>query len=1200
MMKKCFQKCLALTLALVMLLGMLPLGVFATEETSPPMAYVWFDDRNQGRYFHDAMTAWNAACEDGHILLMDNWKIDRVLTVPEQTEVQVFMNGCSIDRGLTSAVDSGEVFLVRSNSSLKLHGTDNEDPVTKTTISKVTGGYNNNGGGGIHIQTGASVYLYGVTVTGNATSERSGGGGVRLQGDGSCLYMDPFSAVEGNSAPNGDGGGVSMRGKGAKIEGGSVKNNTAGESGGGISTHAESCTIASVTVTGNTVGNGKKGGGIYMAEGSGCAVFGCTVKKNTVPNGNGGGIYVDGNGGSLAYSVIQENTAMLGGGVYVDVGDTLALSGDLTVKDNISGLGKDTAVANLFLATTSQKAAYLSGYPSGGELHIGWDTDARSGDNVQLTAGQGAYNCQYMISDVPEHNIYWSWLTDDGKNDRRIRSSTVDYRKVIDHTDTDVPVADRYTIYEDGYLNGYDLQEGIYSYKATSGGDLDAVYYYSDGYFLDKPEFYNEHLATMSLAAVMATFNSDPTEFDESMFNDGYANRFRNAKQLLSDIGIKNEDIHISDTFMLKPTDTSIGVIMGAKELSFGKDEASEPYILLPIIVRGAGYGSEWASNVTLGESGEAAGFSNAADQVMAELEKYLASELSLDLKKALSEGRVKFWVGGFSRAAATANLVAKRLTDTYGETNSIYAYCFETPKGGVDATVKKEAYTYEGQYLNIHNIINSGDIVPFVGPKEMGFKRYGVDHYVPGSSAGEVSENVYTTKKGLKVTTYSDNVASTVGAMDYAQRREEMMVQLALLDDTIVFDDYFSLATMNYVGNAMSDKDMVGPLKNGTATSAADWIPRFIQDLVQWAANGTYSWSTVDGDGYDHDYRRFYSTNTTFSGKDYVTVEQALQTFTKLLFGMDDTEAFMEAMMYRMSDMASDGWLVRDFYIGVIAMWDEQAQYRQRWYINDVWNVLTKDMTYPGGKSVPSIKDFVGPNQQKELEDATYALLAFLFLFVCRDYDAEPPLAGVDTEQIHLGTLLYNISSILQCHYPEVCMAWLRTYDYHYTNNDLGKYEDTAVHLVSGDSAVPPQVNAVVTIKEKKSVVTLTAPFGAVEGVDKNSFENGAAIYYQIYKNGTAVSDWQLYQDPIVLQPEKDAEYFLKAYSVRFQTKSDLLTVADGTLRSGTDTVGSVFGEGSWLAIGGLSLIAVALAVAVALNTKRKKAQRSTTPSET
>ena len=86
-----------------------------------------------------------------------------------------------------------------------------------------------------------------------------------------------------------------------------------------------------------------------------------------------------------------------------------------------------------------------------------------------------------------------------------------------------VSVDDRYIIHQNEYADKYDLKEGIFTYSSTSGTDRDAVYYYSDGYFDDAPEVYNEHLSTMSLALAMSAFNASATAFDLSLYNK-YAN----------------------------------------------------------------------------------------------------------------------------------------------------------------------------------------------------------------------------------------------------------------------------------------------------------------------------------------------------------------------------------------------------------------------------------------------------------------------------------------------------------------------------------------------------------------------------------------------------------------------------------------------------------------------------------------------------
>ena len=130
----------------------------------------------------------------------------------------------------------------------------------------------------------------------------------------------------------------------------------------------------------------------------------------------------------------------------------------------------------------------------------------------------------------------------------------------------------------------------------------------------------------------------------------------------------------------------------------------------MPIAVRGAGYESEWASNVTLGISGEAEGFASAANQVLSSVKQYIENN---DLEEKINSGKVKFWVAGYSRAGATANLTSARLINNYAQFgNQVYGYCFEAPQGGIE-----EENADMNQYNSIHNCINKTDVVPLVGP---------------------------------------------------------------------------------------------------------------------------------------------------------------------------------------------------------------------------------------------------------------------------------------------------------------------------------------------------------------------------------------------------------------------------------------------------------------------------------------------------
>ena len=74
--------------------------------------------------------------------------------------------------------------------------------------------------------------------------------------------------------------------------------------------------------------------------------------------------------------------------------------------------------------------------------------------------------------------------------------------------------------------------------------------------------------------------------------------------------------------------------------------------------------------------------------------------------------------------------------------------------------------------YACIHSVINRADVVPRVAPVSMGFKRYGVDHYIPGSNAGTVQ----TADDGNKYDNTSYNTAST----EYQAVKTKMLAQLS------------------------------------------------------------------------------------------------------------------------------------------------------------------------------------------------------------------------------------------------------------------------------------------------------------------------------------------------------------------------------------------------------------------------------------
>ena len=243
------------------------------------------------------------------------------------------------------------------------------------------------------------------------------------------------------------------------------------------------------------------------------------------------------------------------------------------------------------------------------------------------------------------------------------------------------------------------------TFTYQSGSDYTATCYYKNDYFADSSYEYNPSLATMSLSFAMSAFGSAEGGQDD------YSTKDKNARQLLRDIGVPEENIASNDWFSAKPTTDSIGIIVGNMPITID----NEPYTLIALAVRGGGYEREWASNFTIGIQDQHDGFNTAKDHVIDYLRSYVAEQGIT--------GPVKLWITGYSRAAATANLVGGALDGgTFVSPNityspqDIFTYCFETPAGALTVQVKNRQ-----EYNNIFNIINSSDPVPYVAPPRWG-----------------------------------------------------------------------------------------------------------------------------------------------------------------------------------------------------------------------------------------------------------------------------------------------------------------------------------------------------------------------------------------------------------------------------------------------------------------------------------------------
>ena len=254
--------------------------------------------------------------------------------------------------------------------------------------------------------------------------------------------------------------------------------------------------------------------------------------------------------------------------------------------------------------------------------------------------------------------------------------------------------------------NGHDILEGTYRIDGTT-----FPFKYSDGFFEVDPKEYQTHMATASMS-LSHSATKGPA-------GDDYSVCYGETLSMFRQIGFDN--VYVSPSYNIDPTADSVACVIAEKAVESRRGTTN----VVAIVLRSGSYCAEWASNFTLGTEGEAAGIAGAADQVVEYLSVFLSQ--NPDLLSAVEEGKVAFWVQGYSRGGGIANLTAKRLVDLYQPGgNDVYGYPIDGQMGGV-----KSAEIPGRDYTVIHNVVNPNDLVPYLAPARMGFKRYGLDHYL-------------------------------------------------------------------------------------------------------------------------------------------------------------------------------------------------------------------------------------------------------------------------------------------------------------------------------------------------------------------------------------------------------------------------------------------------------------------------------------
>ncbi|MBQ3261544.1 MAG: hypothetical protein IJH52_00055 [Oscillospiraceae bacterium] len=395
------------------------------------------------------------------------------------------------------------------------------------------------------------------------------------------------------------------------------------------------------------------------------------------------------------------------------------------------------------------------------------------------------------------------------------------------------------------------------------GTDYTSTFYYTDDYFArsavnpkigdaatetdkDWSDLEDPSMAACSMdfaVAAMTSAEGDVVEqSDRSWENTDYSEKDKNVESFLSTCGFEN--ISPNEEYFKAPTVDSIGYTLAKKTIRVWNEETrkNEDYTLIAVGIRGAGYGAEWASNVTIGNPDSRLlpancrhyGFDVSADKVCDGIQTYLS--------RHNISGRVKYWVVGFSRSAAVAHLVAAKLTDDDGsvehtQKKDVFGYTYESPMA---ASTRENALDYK----NIHNILNALDAVPKLSPDGFEHQRLGVDYKMP-----------YYQNAGSQNTSYYNRMVEVLKTICTGSRRGEAdrlvtdvqnypyntpLTMYTITGLKLISDAGSNKLTENF-GTVVAEKEWgIWPISGGNVSEvlgASDggwYIDRFIDELIK------------------------------------------------------------------------------------------------------------------------------------------------------------------------------------------------------------------------------------------------------------------------------------------------------------------------------------------------------------------------------
>ncbi len=515
---------------------------------------------------------------------------------------------------------------------------------------------------------------------------------------------------------------------------------------------------------------------------------------------------------------------------------------------------------------------------------------------------------------------------------------------------------------------------GQYAYGSSpidDKKDYSNTYYYLDNYFSDSSFAsrdnygywrYNDSLATMSLCLELAAWASSDVS--------DYAIKSKNAEALLKELGFEN--FAANADYQKKPERNSLGAVAAKKSI----DADGKVYTLIALAIRGGGYETEWSGNFNMGAAGQHEGFATARNIAYDFLGKYIADNKIT--------GNLKVWLTGYSRGAATANLLAGKLDDMAANSGGVakigsctlrpedlYAFCFESPMGALSTDVAGKGTRYN----NIINIVNPYDVVTKVAPAEFKFARYGVDIVLPTAN----NSPSYAAERSKML--YRFSTLSTVTAKNYGYSINNFKGKKAVWETELagLGHSWWNLVLL-VLPPLTPYKEL--NIKNNGQNNLNVYLDDFVAKLS----------------------RQLFGSRDKYVKKFQDDICDMMEMFAGS--GSSDGSVF-KVFKEDLIDRLSDGENLTKLIISVLGVWVpivlESPEMQLRKHV--MASLRKAGITY----------------NEAQLASLVERLVPLVVPFAASQAD-------------YVATLFSNMDIMGDAHYPELCMAWLQSRDTNYT----------------------------------------------------------------------------------------------------------------------------------------------------------------------